>query len=49
MYYDCRYISASEAAWMLFGYDVHFKEPNVVMIGFHLLEKQNIIFQEGAN
>ncbi|KAL6580529.1 hypothetical protein OROMI_008553 [Orobanche minor] len=48
MYYDCRYISASEASWRLFGYEIHFREPNVVRLGFHLPDKQSVIFQEGA-
>ncbi|KAL6579007.1 hypothetical protein OROMI_009223 [Orobanche minor] len=48
MYYDCRYISSLEAAWRLFGYGIHFREPNVVRLGFYLPDKQSVIFQEGA-
>ncbi|XP_020972806.1 uncharacterized protein LOC107632510 [Arachis ipaensis] len=27
-YYDCRYISACEASWRLFGFEIQFKEAN---------------------
>ncbi|KAL6541112.1 hypothetical protein OROMI_024995 [Orobanche minor] len=49
MYYDCRYISASEAAWRLFGYDIHFREPNIVRLGFHLERQQCDISMDGDN
>lgn len=48
-YFDCRYISASEAAWRLFAYEIHFKEPNVVRLGFHLQNQQNVIFNGGSS
>ena len=39
-YYDCRYISACEAAWRLFGFDIQVKEPAVIRLPFHLPEQQ---------
>ncbi|XP_012853624.1 PREDICTED: uncharacterized protein LOC105973150 [Erythranthe guttata] len=27
MYYDCRYLSACEASWRLFGFDIHYRDP----------------------
>ncbi|XP_012836252.1 PREDICTED: uncharacterized protein LOC105956889 [Erythranthe guttata] len=27
MYYDCRYLSPCEAAWRLFSFDIHFRDP----------------------
>ncbi|XP_072064404.1 uncharacterized protein [Arachis hypogaea] len=29
MYYDCRYISPCEAAWRIFGYNIHYRDPSV--------------------
>ncbi|XP_015935715.1 uncharacterized protein LOC107461684 [Arachis duranensis] len=46
MYYDCRYISPCEAAWRIFGYNIHYREPSVVRLGFHLPDEQSVIFQD---
>ncbi|XP_023771698.2 uncharacterized protein LOC111920364 [Lactuca sativa] len=35
-YYDCRYLSACEASWWIFGFDVHYRYPSVVRLPFHL-------------
>ncbi|XP_025685338.1 uncharacterized protein [Arachis hypogaea] len=48
-YYDCRYISSSEAAWRLFGYDIQVKEPTVIRLPFHLPEENPIIFSDSEN
>ncbi|KAL1364040.1 hypothetical protein AAHE18_03G189500 [Arachis hypogaea] len=34
MYYDCRYISPCEAAWRIFGYNLHYRDSSVVRIFF---------------
>ncbi|XP_022030782.1 uncharacterized protein LOC110931708 [Helianthus annuus] len=43
-YYDCRYLSASEASWRIFAFDVHYRYPSVIRLPFHLPDKQNVIY-----
>ncbi|XP_015949023.1 uncharacterized protein LOC107473943 [Arachis duranensis] len=45
-YYDCRYISACEASWRLFGFEIQFKEPNVIRLPFHLPNEQNVLYED---
>ncbi|XP_020111449.1 uncharacterized protein LOC109726322 [Ananas comosus] len=35
-YLDCRYLSAYEAMWRLFEFDIHFREPSVERLTIHL-------------
>ncbi|KAF7807930.1 ATP-dependent DNA helicase PIF1 [Senna tora] len=44
MYYDCRYISACEATWRIFGFDINFREPSVERLPFHLPNQQWVVF-----
>ncbi|XP_019234388.1 PREDICTED: uncharacterized protein LOC109214881 [Nicotiana attenuata] len=44
MYYDCRYISPCEAAWRIFKFPIHHREPSVERLSFHLPNNQNVIF-----
>lgn len=44
LYYDCRYLSACEASWRIFGYDVHYRTPSVVRLPFHLPGKQQLVY-----
>ncbi|XP_031131707.1 uncharacterized protein LOC116033092 [Ipomoea triloba] len=46
MYYDCRYISACEATWRLFGYAIHYRTPLVERLNFHLEHQQNVVYGE---
>ncbi|KAM3217269.1 hypothetical protein P3L10_026712 [Capsicum annuum] len=46
MYYDCRYISPCEAAWRIFGFPIHHREPSVERLSFHLPNEQPIIFSD---
>ncbi|XP_076949291.1 uncharacterized protein LOC143621888 [Bidens hawaiensis] len=46
-FYDCRCISACEATWRIFGYDVHYRMPSVTRLPFHLPGQQHIVY--GAN
>nr|KAJ0201995.1 hypothetical protein LSAT_V11C600327630 [Lactuca sativa] len=39
-YYDCRYISACEASWRIFKYDVHYRYPSVMRLPFYLPDQQ---------
>ncbi|XP_076908678.1 uncharacterized protein LOC143565661 [Bidens hawaiensis] len=39
-FYDCRYISAYEATWRIFSFDVHYRIPSVMRLAFHLPGEQ---------
>ncbi|PIA64661.1 hypothetical protein AQUCO_00100252v1 [Aquilegia coerulea] len=41
-YLDCRYISASEASWRIFGFNTQFREPAVERLPFHLEDEQQV-------
>jgi hypothetical protein len=45
-YYDCRYLSPSEAAWRIFAFDIHQKFPAVIRLSIHLEKQQNVTFKE---
>jgi hypothetical protein len=45
-YLDCRYISASEACWRLFEFDIQYREPAVERLSFHLEDEQIITFKD---
>ena len=46
MYYDCKYISPCEAALRIFEFDIHYKEPTIERLVFHLPNEQNVIFDD---
>ncbi|KAL7086984.1 hypothetical protein ACP275_13G036900 [Erythranthe tilingii] len=46
MYYDCRYISPCEAAWRLFSFDIHFRDPQVIRLIFHVSDSQAVVFTD---
>ncbi|GKA70182.1 putative PIF1 DNA helicase/replication protein A1-like protein [Tanacetum coccineum] len=43
-YYDCRYLSACEAAWRIYRFDIHYRFPPVKRLSFHLKGEQSVIF-----
>ncbi|XP_023741779.1 uncharacterized protein LOC111889853 [Lactuca sativa] len=43
-YYDCRYLSACEASWRIYGYDVHYRHPSVMRLPFHLPNQQQVVY-----
>ncbi|XP_062106743.1 uncharacterized protein LOC133818070 [Humulus lupulus] len=45
-YFDCRYISAIEACWRIFQFDIHYRQPAVERLPFHLPGEHTIIFKE---
>ncbi|XP_076899608.1 uncharacterized protein LOC143553506 [Bidens hawaiensis] len=42
-----KYVSACEAAWRIFAFDVHYRFPSVMRLAFHLPGEQQVIY--GAN
>nr|GEY39791.1 uncharacterized protein [Tanacetum cinerariifolium] len=48
-YLDCRYLSAYEAAWRLFGFKVQYRTPSVERLSFHLLGEQQILYDENSD
>ncbi|XP_076945657.1 uncharacterized protein LOC143616823 [Bidens hawaiensis] len=44
-YYSCRYISACEASWRIFSFDIHYRNPSVIRLPFHL-PGQHVIYEE---
>ncbi|CAH9106191.1 unnamed protein product, partial [Cuscuta epithymum] len=49
MYYDCRYISACEAAWRIFGFHIHYRDVAVERLTFHLPDAQNVYYNPNAS
>ncbi|XP_015965367.1 uncharacterized protein LOC107489113 [Arachis duranensis] len=47
--YYCRYISACEVVWRLFGYEIQEKEPFVIRLPFHLEDEQPVVYGETSN
>lgn len=44
-YYDCRHISACEAAWRIYAFDIHYRFPPVERLPFQEEGKQSVIFE----
>ncbi|XP_076954786.1 uncharacterized protein LOC143629378 [Bidens hawaiensis] len=45
-FYDCRYLSACEAAWRIFAFDVHYRVPSMTRLPFHLPGQQTVVFAD---
>jgi len=43
-YFDYRYVSASEAAWRIFKFDMHECFPTVKRLQYHLPNQQMVLF-----
>ncbi|XP_071740008.1 uncharacterized protein [Rutidosis leptorrhynchoides] len=41
-YLDCRYLSPCEAVWRMFSFDIHFSQPSVIKLSYHLPNQQAI-------
>ena len=46
-YLDCRYISSCESVWHIMGYDIHFRDPPVERLSFHMEGEQSVTFKDG--
>ncbi len=45
-YLDCRYVSALEAAWCIFKFDMHERFPTVERLQYHLPNQQMVLFDD---
>ncbi|XP_074373675.1 uncharacterized protein LOC141714026 [Apium graveolens] len=45
-YLDCRYISATEACWRIFQFDINHRHPSVERLPFYLHGEHTVIFEE---
>ncbi len=45
-YLDCRYVSASEAAWHIFKFDMHEQFPTIGRLQYHLPNQQMVMFDD---
>ncbi len=45
-YLDCRYVSASEATWRIFKFDMHERFPTVERLQYHLPNMQMVLFDD---
>nr|XP_043633509.1 uncharacterized protein LOC122604703 [Erigeron canadensis] len=43
-FYNCRYLSACEACWRLFGFDIHYRRPAIERLSFHEEGGQPIVY-----
>ena len=44
-YINARYISASEASWRLYGFEIHRKHPPEENLPCHLPDQQTVLFE----
>ncbi|XP_076916340.1 uncharacterized protein LOC143576018 [Bidens hawaiensis] len=44
VFYDCRYVSACEAAWRIFAFDMHYRLPSAMRLAFHIPGEQQVIY-----
>jgi hypothetical protein len=45
-YLDCRYVSSIEACWRIFQFEIHYREPAVERLNFHLENEQPVMFDD---
>ncbi|XP_076938850.1 uncharacterized protein LOC143607202 [Bidens hawaiensis] len=44
-YYECQYLSACEAAWRIFAFEVHYNSPSVIRLPFNLPSQQQVMWE----
>nr|GEX13930.1 hypothetical protein [Tanacetum cinerariifolium] len=45
-FYDCRYLSACEAAWRIYGFDIHYRTPPVEQLPFHFMSRLEFVWEK---
>ena len=45
-YQECRYVSACEAMWRIFAFDIHYSRPAVQQLSLHLQDQQPLTYCE---
>ncbi len=45
-YMNCRFVSASEAIWRIFGFFIHEHHPSVEWLSFHLPGEKSILYED---
>ena len=48
-YLEMRYISTTEACWRIFQFDLHYREPPVERLPFHLENEHQVIFPDSTD
>nr|GEV00561.1 ATP-dependent DNA helicase RRM3-like [Tanacetum cinerariifolium] len=48
-FYDCRYISACEATWRIFGFETHYRTPSVERLLCHMSGEQQVLYDENSD
>ena len=48
-YMDCRYVSACDVSWRIFGYVIQYNEPPIIRLSIHLPDQQSVIFEDEDN
>ncbi|GKC30394.1 ATP-dependent DNA helicase PIF1-like protein [Tanacetum coccineum] len=48
-FYDCRYQSVCEAAWRIFGFEIHYRTTSVERISFHQPGEQQVVYDENSD
>jgi hypothetical protein len=48
-YLECTYISSHDSCWRLFQFEMHFRDPCVERLSFHLQNEQHDIFSDSAD
>ena len=45
-YLNCRYVSAIEACWRIFEFEIHYRQPPAQRLSFHIENQQPIVFKD---
>ena len=45
-YLNCRYVSAIEACWRIFEFEIHYRQPAIQRLSFHIENQQPVVFKD---